>query len=42
LNEQPGSNEFADVAALKTRWEIERAAWLDYVAGLSEERVNQG
>jgi uncharacterized damage-inducible protein DinB len=32
---------FADVAALKVRWEIERAAWLDYAAGLSEERVNQ-
>jgi uncharacterized damage-inducible protein DinB len=34
--------DFADVAALKVRWEIERAAWLDYAAGLGEERVNQG
>jgi uncharacterized damage-inducible protein DinB len=34
--------DFADVAALKARWEIERAAWLEYIAGLSEERVNQG
>lgn len=34
--------DFADVAALQARWELERAAWLDYAAGLSEERVNQG
>jgi uncharacterized damage-inducible protein DinB len=34
--------DFADVAALKARWEIESATWLDYVAGLSEDRVNQG
>jgi uncharacterized damage-inducible protein DinB len=34
--------DFADVAALKARWEIERAAWLDYAAGLNEERINQG
>lgn len=34
--------DFADVAALQARWEVERAAWLDYAASLSEERVNQG
>jgi uncharacterized damage-inducible protein DinB len=34
--------DFADVAALKARWQIERAAWLDYAAGLGEERINQG
>jgi uncharacterized damage-inducible protein DinB len=34
--------DFADVAALKDRWEVERAAWLDYVASLSDEDVNQG
>ena len=34
--------DFADVDALKGRWEIERAAWLDYVAGLGEESLNQG
>jgi uncharacterized damage-inducible protein DinB len=33
--------DFADVAVLKTRWKIERAAWLDYATGISEERVNQ-
>lgn len=34
--------DFADLAALKDRWEVERTAWLDYVASLSEEDVNQG
>jgi uncharacterized damage-inducible protein DinB len=34
--------DFADVAALKARWDTERAAWLDYVTGLSEESLNQG
>jgi len=36
------ASDFADVAALKARWNIEKAAWLDYVAGLSDERLNQG
>ena len=30
-------SDFADVAALKTRWEEEKAAWLDFVDGLTEE-----
>ncbi len=33
---------FADVAALKARWAAERAAWFDYVGGLTVERLNQG
>lgn len=34
--------DFADVAALKARWETERAAWLAYVAGLSVGALNSG
>lgn len=34
--------DFADVLALKSRWEIEQAAWLDYLAGLSVESLNAG
>lgn len=33
---------FADVAALKTRWDEERAAWLAYEADLSEDTLNKG
>jgi uncharacterized damage-inducible protein DinB len=33
---------FADVAALQARWDVERAAWLDYMAKLSDENLNQG
>lgn len=36
------ADDFPDVAALKARWDRERAAWLDYVAGLDNERVNLG
>lgn len=36
------ASDFADVAALKARWEVEEAAWLDYVASLSGERIDQG
>lgn len=36
------ASDFADVAALKARWDIERAAWLDYVTSLRGESVNQG
>lgn len=36
------ATDFADVAALKTRWEIERSAWLEYVDGLSRESLDQG
>lgn len=36
------ASQFADVAALRARWEIERASWLDYVASLSGESINQG
>ena len=36
------ASDFADVAALKTRWDIEKAAWLAYVSTLSDESLNQG
>ncbi|MFZ2358245.1 MAG: DinB family protein [Anaerolineae bacterium] len=35
------ADDFADVAALKARWDSERAAWFQFSAGLSDERVNQ-
>ena len=34
------ASDFADVAALKTRWNIECAAWLDFVDRLSDESIN--
>ena len=34
------AEDFVDVATLKGRWDIERAAWFDYVAGLSDEGLN--
>lgn len=34
------TDNFADVAALKDCWYIERAAWFDYVAGLSDDSIN--
>jgi uncharacterized damage-inducible protein DinB len=36
------ASDFVDVGALKARWDIERAAWIDYVTSLSGERINQG
>ena len=33
---------YADAAALKTAWEIERAAWFGYVDRLDGERINLG
>jgi uncharacterized damage-inducible protein DinB len=36
------ASDFADAAALKARWDTERAAWLDYAAGLSVEDLNTG
>lgn len=35
------ASNFADVAALKARWDIERAAWFDYVISLSDDLVSQ-
>jgi uncharacterized damage-inducible protein DinB len=35
------ASDFADVAALKARWDIERAAWFDYVRSLSDDLVSQ-
>lgn len=35
-------SEFADVAALKPRWGMERAAWFDYAARLNDENINLG
>jgi len=34
------ADDFADGSTLKGRWGIERAAWFDYVAGLSDEGLN--
>jgi uncharacterized damage-inducible protein DinB len=36
------AGDFADVAALQTRWNIERAAWFDFVDRLSDESINLG
>ncbi|MDO9086417.1 MAG: DinB family protein [Anaerolineaceae bacterium] len=36
------ADDFADMPALKTHWDIERAAWFDYVARLSDESINLG
>ena len=36
------ASDFADVAALKARWNIEKAAWLDYVTSLNDKSLNQG
>lgn len=36
------ADDFANVEALKFRWGVERNAWLDYVAELSDERLNMG
>lgn len=35
-------DDFADVAAVRSRWELEEAAWLDYVAGLNAASLTQG
>lgn len=34
--------DFADVATLKARWDIERAAWVDFLAGQTDDSVSQG
>jgi uncharacterized damage-inducible protein DinB len=34
--------DFVDIKELRTRWEMERAAWLAYEAGLSEDALNSG
>lgn len=36
------ADDFDDVAALKSHWEVERAAWFDYLASLSDESLNLG
>jgi uncharacterized damage-inducible protein DinB len=33
--------DFAAVLTLRTRWEVERAAWLAYVAGLDADLLNE-
>ncbi len=35
------ADDFDDAAALKSRWEAERAAWMDYLDQLSDERLNR-
>ena len=37
-----GVDDFPTVAVLKSQWDIERAAWINYVAGLSTDRLNLG
>lgn len=34
--------DFADVAALKAHWEIEKTAWFSYLDGLTDEKLQQG
>lgn len=34
--------DFADVAALKARWEIEKTAWFTYLDSLTDEKLRQG
>ena len=36
------ASDFADLAALKERWDIERSTWFEYVDGLSVGSLNQG
>jgi uncharacterized damage-inducible protein DinB len=36
------ADDFADVPALRNRWDVERTAWFDYVARLSDESINLG
>ena len=37
-----GVDDFLSVAVLKSQWDVERAAWINNVAGLSTERLNLG
>ena len=37
-----GVDDFPTVAVLKSQWDIERAAWINYVTGLRIERLNLG
>lgn len=41
-NEILKASSFADVAALKSRWELERAAWFEYLAQLNPEQLDRG
>ena len=34
-------DDFADIAALRSRWEAERSAWTAYVSSLSTDMINQ-
>jgi len=33
--------DFADVTVLRTRWDVEHAAWLEYESGLREDTLNK-
>lgn len=33
--------DFPDIASLKARWQEEQSAWMTYIAGLSEEALNE-
>lgn len=36
------ADDFNDVAALKSRWDMEHTAWLDYLATLSDTNIHLG
>ena len=36
------ASDFTDVAALRARWDVEKTAWLNYVASLNDEHLKQG
>jgi len=35
-------DDFPDIATLRSHWEVERAAWLKYEAGLNQDVLNKG
>ncbi len=35
------ASDFKDVGNLITRWDLEKEAWFDYLAGLSDEHLNR-
>lgn len=40
-DEPPPPEEFADLASLRSAWEPVRQGWRDYVAGLSDEQLEE-
>ncbi len=37
-----GADDFPDVTSLVVRWEVEKAAWFDFLAGSDDESLNAG